>query len=59
MTDIVNLLQNQPVVFCITAIVLGLLVGSFLNVVTHRLPKMMQRDWNEQAVMVLEDAELE
>jgi leader peptidase (prepilin peptidase)/N-methyltransferase len=25
--------------------VLGLLVGSFLNVVIHRLPKMMERDW--------------
>ena len=24
---------------------LGLLVGSFLNVVIHRLPKMMERDW--------------
>jgi leader peptidase (prepilin peptidase)/N-methyltransferase len=59
MTDIVYLLQNHPLVFCATATVLGLLVGSFLNVVIHRLPKMMQRDWNEQAVMVLEDAKLE
>ena len=25
--------------------VLGLLVGSFLNVVIHRLPKMMEQDW--------------
>jgi len=25
--------------------VLGLLVGSFLNVVIHRLPRMMERDW--------------
>lgn len=59
MTDFVYLLQNHPVVFCITATVLGLLVGSFLNVVIHRLPGMMQRDWNEQAVMVLQDAKLE
>ena len=59
MTDIVYLLQNHPVAFCITATVLGLLVGSFLNVVIHRLPGMMQRDWNEQAVMVLQDAKLE
>ena len=28
--------------------VLGLLVGSFLNVVIHRLPKMMERDWHLQ-----------
>ena len=24
---------------------LGLMVGSFLNVVVHRLPKMMERQW--------------
>jgi leader peptidase (prepilin peptidase)/N-methyltransferase len=27
---------------------LGLCVGSFLNVVVHRLPKMMERDWQMQ-----------
>lgn len=27
---------------------LGLCVGSFLNVVIHRLPKMMERDWSVQ-----------
>jgi len=27
---------------------LGLLVGSFLNVVIHRLPRMMERDWQLQ-----------
>lgn len=29
--------------------ILSLLVGSFLNVVIHRLPIMMQRDWQQQA----------
>jgi leader peptidase (prepilin peptidase)/N-methyltransferase len=29
--------------------VLGLLVGSFRNVVIHRLPKMMEADWQQQA----------
>ena len=29
--------------------VLGLLVGSFLNVVIHRLPKMLERHWREQS----------
>ena len=28
--------------------VLGLLVGSFLNVVIHRLPRMMEREWHGQ-----------
>lgn len=29
-------------------VILGLVIGSFLNVVIHRLPKMMERDWEEQ-----------
>jgi len=29
--------------------VLGLLIGSFLNVVIHRLPKMMERQWQQEA----------
>jgi leader peptidase (prepilin peptidase) / N-methyltransferase len=29
--------------------VLGLLIGSFLNVVIYRLPKMMERQWAEEA----------
>lgn len=28
--------------------ILGLLIGSFLNVVIHRLPRMMQRQWQEE-----------
>lgn len=37
-----------PAAFVAAAVVLGLLVGSFLNVVIHRLPKMMERDWQAQ-----------
>jgi leader peptidase (prepilin peptidase)/N-methyltransferase len=35
--------------FAPLAAVLGLLVGSFLNVVIHRLPKMMETQWAAQA----------
>ena len=42
------LLQSSPLFFALFAGVVGLLVGSFLNVVIHRLPKMMERDWLEQ-----------
>jgi leader peptidase (prepilin peptidase)/N-methyltransferase len=34
--------------FVAIAVVLGLLIGSFLNVVIHRLPRMMERDWAAQ-----------
>ncbi len=32
----------------VAAGLLGLCVGSFLNVVIHRLPKMMEQDWQTQ-----------
>jgi len=35
----------QPAVFPWFAFGFGLCFGSFLNVVIHRLPKMMERDW--------------
>ena len=38
--------------------VFGLLVGSFLNVVIHRLPRMMERQWaTECAELTGEPAE--
>ena len=39
---------TNPVVFSATAGLYGLIVGSFLNVVIHRLPKMMEADWQCQ-----------
>lgn len=42
------LLESSPITFTILAGVIGLLVGSFLNVVIHRLPKMMEREWQQQ-----------
>ncbi len=38
----------DPAIFSFASGILGLLVGSFLNVVIHRLPKMMERDWLSQ-----------
>lgn len=42
------LLGANPLLFACVCGVLGLLVGSFLNVVIHRLPKIMERDWSAQ-----------
>jgi len=47
--DVATFLASSPLAFVLCALVLGLLVGSFLNVVIHRLPIMMQRDWRAQA----------
>ena len=38
----------HAIVFIGVAFVLGLAVGSFLNVVIHRLPKMLEREWAAQ-----------
>lgn len=38
----------QPAAFPWVALVLGLCIGSFLNVVIHRLPRMMEREWQAQ-----------
>lgn len=44
----IALLQAEAALFAGLVFVLGLLVGSFLNVVIHRLPKMMEAEWQAQ-----------
>lgn len=48
MTDLISFFQIFPIAFIGSCTVLGLMVGSFLNVVIHRLPKMMEREWHQQ-----------
>lgn len=43
-----------PEAFVITMALLGLVVGSFLNVVIYRLPVMLERDWRTQCESLLE-----
>lgn len=45
--------QNSPNTFYISMAILGLIVGSFLNVVIYRLPKMLERDWQQQCRTLL------
>ena len=47
-------LGDQPAIFVSLIFILGLLVGSFLNVVIHRLPLMLQRDWRAQCASLLD-----
>jgi leader peptidase (prepilin peptidase)/N-methyltransferase len=39
---------TQPAALPWVALVFGLCAGSFLNVVIHRLPRMMEREWQAQ-----------
>lgn len=50
------LLAANPLLFAMVCGVLGLLVGSFLNVVIHRLPKIIERDWAAQCAGLNGDA---
>lgn len=43
-----SILQDEPTFFIAVIAVLGLMVGSFLNVVIYRLPEMMKRSWMSQ-----------
>src|SRR3990167_4402604 len=43
-----ELLQAAPAAFIGACLILGLMVGSFLNVVIYRLPKMMELGWQQQ-----------
>jgi leader peptidase (prepilin peptidase)/N-methyltransferase len=44
----IELLAASPALLIGVCLVLGLLVGSFLNVVIYRLPVMLEREWREQ-----------
>ena len=44
----IDLLASSPSLFVAFCLVLGLVIGSFLNVVIHRVPIMMERQWREQ-----------
>ncbi|PXW88333.1 type 4 prepilin peptidase 1 [Nitrosomonas sp. Nm84] len=44
----ISVLQDTPSFFVSFATIIGLMIGSFLNVVIFRLPEMMQRNWLQQ-----------
>lgn len=48
MVEIGSLLSANAGLLVVMALLLGLLVGSFLNVVIHRLPVMMERGWQRE-----------
>ncbi len=52
--SLLNILQTHPTLFSAVIGVLGLMLGSFLNVVIYRLPIMMQRSWKKECSEYLE-----
>jgi leader peptidase (prepilin peptidase)/N-methyltransferase len=47
---VITLLENSTPALVGVVFVLGLLVGSFLNVVIHRVPVMLERTWRREAL---------
>lgn len=52
-----ELYAEHPLAFAFACGLLGLLIGSFLNVVIYRLPVMMEREWHTQCVEFLAEEE--
>lgn len=48
MQDILSILATNATALILTIALIGLIVGSFLNVVVLRLPQMMEREWRAQ-----------
>jgi leader peptidase (prepilin peptidase)/N-methyltransferase len=46
--DLLQSLASTPALYYTAVAVLGLVIGSFLNVVIHRLPIMLKRNWSRQ-----------
>ena len=59
MNEVIMLMEQVPSFYYGLVIVLGLLVGSFLNVVIYRLPIMMQRSWEAECAECFPKAAIE
>jgi leader peptidase (prepilin peptidase)/N-methyltransferase len=53
LNDLAALYADHLALFAGSVFVLGLVIGSFLNVVIYRLPIMLERDWQAQAAELL------
>ena len=52
--SIIQALEQSPTFLYLSIGILGLLVGSFLNVVVYRLPIMLQKNWRQECLIFLE-----
>jgi leader peptidase (prepilin peptidase)/N-methyltransferase len=51
---LLDYLAANPAALILVCVLFGLLVGSFLNVVIHRIPKMMEATWRQEARELLD-----
>jgi leader peptidase (prepilin peptidase)/N-methyltransferase len=58
MNDLSAFFANYPAAFPWMAGLFGLVIGSFLNVVIHRLPVMLERSWQSQCREILNPNQL-
>src|SRR5260370_12970336 len=56
LNELAALYTDNVAVFAGSVFVLGLVIGSFLNVVIYRLPIILERDWRAQAAELLPSA---
>ena len=52
LNDVAAVLSDSPPLFAMSVFLIGLVVGSFLNVVIYRLPIILEREWRAQAADV-------
>lgn len=55
MNDFISLLTNSTIYFYSVTFIFSLLIGSFLNVVIYRFPKMLEQGWKEECREFLSD----
>jgi len=53
--EVLSFLSESPVFLLIMALLFGASIGSFLNVVIHRLPLMMYKEWATQCDEISKD----
>ncbi|QBY04840.1 prepilin peptidase [Thalassotalea sp. HSM 43] len=56
LSDLTTLFEQSPGFYYSFALILGLIIGSFLNVVIFRLPKMIEAEWDCECREFLADA---
>jgi len=49
-TELSSLLEADSALFITVSVIFGLMVGSFLNVVIYRVPKMMEQEWHNNCL---------